>query len=269
MKKEKGIIEAILFAMGDSVEIPALAHALEIDEEEVKKLLDKMKKDYEKEDSGLRLMFLENSVQLATKGEYYDYLVKLVKAPKKQTLSESVIETLSIVAYKQPVTRGDVEKIRGVSSDYAISRLLEFDLIREVGRLDAPGKPLLFGTSEQFLRLFGLDSLENLPEISTVQLEEFKTEAQREAMGTVDTIEDPEDGLGDDQREGSDDYPGEDEDDGSGDGTGGSGDGSGGGLSDGSGDEGDGASGDGFRDGSGDSSGDDFDDDSEEVIVPI
>ncbi len=174
-------IEAILFAMGDSVEIAGLSRALETEESRIRSLLNEMARKYEKPASGIRLMFLEDSVQLATKGEYYDALVKLVKAPKKQTLSESVIETLSIVAYKQPVTRGDVEKIRGVSSDYAIGKLLEYDLIKEVGRLDAPGKPLLFGTTEQFLRFFGIASLDNLPEISMAKLEDFKTEAQIEA----------------------------------------------------------------------------------------
>ncbi len=174
-------IEAILFAMGDSVEIAGLSRALETEESRIRSLLTEMARKYEKPASGIRLMFLEDSVQLATKGEYYDALVKLVKAPKKQTLSESVIETLSIVAYKQPVTRGDVEKIRGVSSDYAIGKLLEYDLIKEVGRLDAPGKPLLFGTTEQFLRFFGIASLDNLPEISMAKLEDFKTEAQLEA----------------------------------------------------------------------------------------
>ncbi len=191
MKREKvkAAIEAILFAMGDSVELAQLSAALEKKPAELSKLLHEMEEEYKQDSSGLQLVFLEDSVQLCTKGEYYEYLIRLVKTPKKQTLSDSVIETLSIVAYKQPVTRGDIEKIRGVSSDYAISKLLEFDLIREVGRLDAPGKPLLFGTSEQFLRLFGLNSLESLPEISTVQLEEFKTEAQKEAMGSIDTKE--------------------------------------------------------------------------------
>ena len=184
--KAQGIIEAVLFAMGDSVEITALAHVLDMTEQKVKKLLEEMAQAYEEPSSGLRLIFLEDSVQLATKGDYYDALVKLVKAPKKQVLSDSVIETLSIVAYKQPVTRGDIEKIRGVSSDYAINRLIEYDLIKEVGRLDAPGKPLLFGTSEQFLRSFGLSSLDNLPEISMDRLEEFRTEAQREADGGLE-----------------------------------------------------------------------------------
>ena len=191
-KKTKAIIEAMLFAMGDSVELNSLCHALEMRQEDLELLLKEMAEDYEQEGSGIRMVFLEDAVQLATKGEYYDYLIRLVKAPKKQVLSDSVIEILSIVAYKQPVTRGDVEKIRGVSSDYAIGKLLEYDLIKEVGRLDAPGRPLLFGTSEQFLRSFGLTSLENLPEISSVQFEEFKTEAESEAISVLEMEENGE-----------------------------------------------------------------------------
>ena len=96
-------------------------------------------------------------------------------------LSDSAMETLSIIAYKQPVTRLDIEKIRGVSSDYAVNRLLEFDLIKELGRLDAPGKPILFGTTEQFLRCFGVGSLEELPQFSQVQMAEFREQAEEEA----------------------------------------------------------------------------------------
>ena len=98
------------------------------------------------------------------------------------TLSDAVLETLSIVAYKQPVTRLEIEKVRGVSCDFAINKLLEYDLITELGRLDAPGRPILFGTTEQFLRSFGVKSLEELPEMSTVQLEEFKAQAEAEAQ---------------------------------------------------------------------------------------
>ena len=110
----------------------------------------------------------------------YEYLVKIAKAPRKMTLTDTVIETLSIIAYKQPVTRVEIERVRGVSCDHAINKLLEYDLIMELGRLDAPGRPLLFGTTEQFLRCFGVKSLEELPEMSTVQLEEFKQQALQE-----------------------------------------------------------------------------------------
>ena len=104
---------------------------------------------------------------------------------KRMNLSDSVIETLSIIAYKQPVTRLEVESIRGVSCDHAIDKLLEFDLIEELGRKDAPGRPILFGTTEQFLRSFGVGSLKDLPELNTVQIEEFKQEAEQEVSTSL------------------------------------------------------------------------------------
>jgi segregation and condensation protein B len=107
-------------------------------------------------------------VQLCTKPEYYDYLIQVAKTPRRLSLSDAALETLSIVAYKQPVTRLEVERIRGVNCDHALNRLLEYDLITELGRLDAPGRPLLFGTTETFLRCFGLESIRDLPEASPV-----------------------------------------------------------------------------------------------------
>ncbi len=121
-------------------------------------------------------------MQLCTKGEYYEYLIKIAKTPKKFVLTDTLLETLSIIAYKQPITRLEIEKVRGVSCDHAVNRLLEFDLITEVGRLDAPGRPLLFGTTEQFLRSFGVKSLEDLPELNPVQIEEFKLQAESEVQ---------------------------------------------------------------------------------------
>ena len=101
-------------------------------------------------------------------------------------LTDTLLETLSIVAYKQPITRAEIEKIRGVSCDHAVNRLVEFGLIAEVGRMDAPGRPLLFGTTEEFLRSFGVKSLEELPELSAVQIEEFKIQAEQEASVQLD-----------------------------------------------------------------------------------
>lgn len=130
----------------------------------------------------MNLISLEDSWQMCTRSEFYDYLIRIAKAPKKYTLTDTLLETLSIIAYKQPVTRLDVEKIRGVNCDHAINRLVEYDLVEELGRLDAPGRPLLFGTTEQFLRSFGVGSLEELPELSAVQVEEFKEQAEQEAV---------------------------------------------------------------------------------------
>ena len=145
-----------------------------------------MDERYQAEDRGIMLTQFDNAVQLCTKPEMYEYLIKIAKSPKKITLTDTVIETLSIIAYKQPVTRLDVENIRGVNCDHAINKLLEYDLITELGRLDAPGRPILFGTTEQFLRTFGVKSLEELPELSTVQMEEFKAQAEAEVKIRLD-----------------------------------------------------------------------------------
>lgn len=180
-QQQEAVIEAILFTMGESVEISRLAAVLEADKKEVKEILEEMQKKYEAEERGITLMQFEDSVQLSTKPQLYEYLIKIAKTPRKMVLTDTVIETLSIIAYKQPVTRLEIERIRGVSCDHAINKLLEYDLITELGRLDAPGRPLLFGTTEQFLRCFGVKSLEELPELTTLQVEEFKQQAEAEA----------------------------------------------------------------------------------------
>ncbi len=182
----QAVIEAILFTMGESVEISKLAEVIEQNVRTTKKILDEMQQRYEQEDRGIMLTYFEDSVQLCTKASMYEHLIKIAKNPRKMTLTDTVIETLSIIAYKQPVTRLDIERIRGVSCDHAINKLLEYDLITELGRLDAPGRPLLFGTTEQFLRCFGVKSLEELPEMNPIQLEEFKQQAQEEIQLKLD-----------------------------------------------------------------------------------
>lgn len=184
--KAQAVIEAILFAMGESVEISRLAEVIEEDKKTTKQILNEMAEQYQEENRGISLIWLEDSVQLCSKGELYEYLIKIAKAPRKVVLTDSLMETLSIIAYKQPITRLEIEKIRGVSCDHAVNRLLEFELITELGRKDAPGRPLLFGTTEQFLRSFGVKSLEELPEVSTVQLEEFKQQAEEEIDMTLE-----------------------------------------------------------------------------------
>ncbi len=184
-EKLKAAIEAVLFTMGDSVEISHLAAALNTEPEKIRELLKEMKERYEEEDRGIRLLELESAYQLCTKTEYYDYLIRIAKQPKKYVLTEVLLETLSIVAYKQPVTRLEIEKIRGVKCDHAVNKLIEYGLIEEVGRLDAPGRPLLFGTTEDFLRSFGVSSTEDLPRISPEQIEDFKEEAEEEIQQKI------------------------------------------------------------------------------------
>ena len=169
--KAKAVLEAILFTMGDSVAIDSLAAVIEEDRKTTGEILEEMAQDYSVQDRGIGLTVLDNAVQMCTKGELYEYLIKIAKAPKKFVLTDTLLETLSIIAYKQPVTRLEIERVRGVSCDHAVNKLLEYDLIMEVGRLDAPGRPLLFGTTEQFLRSFGVKSIEDLPELSTVQVD--------------------------------------------------------------------------------------------------
>lgn len=185
-KKVQAVIEAVLFAMGDSVEMLKLVHVLEIDAEEIRKIIEEMNSQYKKENRGIYILELEDSYQLCTKPELYEYLIKVAKAPRKYVMSDTLLETLSIIAYKQPVTRLEIEKIRGVSCDHAINRLLEFNLIQELGRLDAPGRPLLFGTTEEFLRTFGVKSLGDLPSLNQEQIDDFKHQAEEEVHLKMD-----------------------------------------------------------------------------------
>lgn len=193
-KKMQAVIEAVLFTMGESVELDKLALAVDSDKETVRQVIADMMKQYEKEDRGIKIIELENAFQLCTKKEYYENLIKVAKAPKKQVLSDTLLETLAIIAYKQPITKMEIEKIRGVSSEHAVNRLVEYGLCKELGRLDAPGRPMLFGTTEEFLRVFGVQSIDELPVISEDLVEQFKDEAeieleagQREAE-SVETI---------------------------------------------------------------------------------
>ena len=177
----KAAVEAVLFTMGDSVDLETLAGVLNLKTEDAQTVIDELAEDYASAGRGIRIIRLEDRYQLATKKELYPVLIKMVRQPQKISLTDVVMETLSIIAYKQPVTRVEIEKIRGVKCDHAINRLIEYGLIREVGRLDAPGRPIMFGTTEEFLRHFGTDSLDELPRINPVKVEDFKAEAEEEA----------------------------------------------------------------------------------------
>ena len=185
MDKLQAAVEAILFTMGESVEVAKIASAIVHDEETTRKLIRGMMDRYDKEDRGIRIIELEDSFQLCTKKEMYEYLIRVAKQPRRYTLTEVLLETLSIVAYKQPVTRLEIEKIRGVKSDHAVNKLVEYGLVEEKGRLEAPGRPLLFGTTEEFLRRFSLQSLDELPSVNPEQIEYFKEEAEDEAQLTL------------------------------------------------------------------------------------
>ena len=186
IEKLQSAIEAILFAMGDSVELEKLASAIEHDEETTKKLIHNMRDKYEAKDRGIRIIDLDNAYKLCTKKEMDETLCRCAKQPKRYVLTDVLPETLSIVAYKQPVTKLEIEKIRGVKSDHAVNKLVEYGLVEETGRLDAPGRPLLFGTTEEFLRRFSVHSLDELPVLDQEQIEHFKEEAEDEAQLKLD-----------------------------------------------------------------------------------
>ena len=178
-------IEAILFSVGESVSIDRLASALEMDKRKLTKQLEGIIYNYNNSDRGIRIIDLDGSLQLCTRNEYYGILAKVVNTPKKLSLTDVVLETLSIIAYKQPITRPEIEAIRGVSCVHAMNKLIEYNLVQEVGRLDAPGRPIMFGTTEEFLRCFGVSSTNDLPMISPDKIEDFKKEALEEADFTL------------------------------------------------------------------------------------
>ena len=185
-KKYEAIVEAILFTMGESVELERIAKTLELDTERTKKIIEHLMQRYEDDGVGVKIMELDHAYQLCSKPEMYEYLIRIAKQPKKHVLTDVLLETLSIIAYKQPITKAEIEKIRGVSCDHAVNKLVEYNLVCELGRLDAPGRPLLFGTTEEFLRSFGVQSIDELPVLSPVQVEEFKQEAEAEMHMKLD-----------------------------------------------------------------------------------
>ena len=188
MEKEKAeaVIEAVLFTMGESVGVSRLAEVIGEKVSVTKEILSDMMRKLEKEDRGVEIIELEDAYQMCTKGTMYEYLLRIARTPKKYVLTDALLETLSIIAYKQPVTRLEIERVRGVNSDHAVNRLVELGLAEEVGRLDAPGRPLLFGTTEEFLRSFGVQSVEELPVLNPVQVEEFRQEAEAEMHMKMD-----------------------------------------------------------------------------------
>jgi len=176
----EAIIEAVLFTVGNSVELRQLAQALDQSETIAVRVVENLKKRYERETRGMQIIELDGAYQMSTRAVYYENLIRVAKAPKKQVLSEVVLETLSIIAYKQPITKSEITKIRGVSSDHAVNRLVEYGLIYEAGRLDAPGRPALFATTEEFLRRFGVGAATDLPAMNPEQEEEIKLAVEEE-----------------------------------------------------------------------------------------
>ena len=172
INKIKAIIEAMLFACGRPIEIKEFMANLELSAEVVESILQNMKLEYEEKSRGIEIIKVDNAYQMVTKKEFYEYIYPLIDGRAKPTLSNAAMETLSIIAYNPKITRAEIESIRGVNSDGTIYKLLEFNLIEEAGRLDLPGRPTTYKTTPEFLKMFGISSLEELPELPKYKIDE-------------------------------------------------------------------------------------------------
>lgn len=184
--------EAILFAMGEPVSLHQLSMALHVDMRQTKAIMDALMSAYNSDAHGISVIQIEEKYQMVTKKKYYENLIVLASHPTKPRLTEVLLETLSIIAYKQPVTKAEIEQIRGVSSDHAVNKLVSYELVQESGRLDAPGRPILFTTTDRFLKYFGLSSKDELPELSAVQMADLQAEAEAEIPEMKDAAESAE-----------------------------------------------------------------------------
>ena len=172
LEKIESIIESMLFAAGRMVSIEEMELALEISKEEIEKIIEKMQEEYKDAKRGIELIKLNNGYQLCSKKENYDYIYQIIDKRNKPNLSSAALETLSIIAYNPKISRAEIEAIRGVSVDATIYKLLEYGLIEEAGKLDLPGKPMSYKTSEEFLKMFGYSSLDELPELPRYKMDE-------------------------------------------------------------------------------------------------
>ena len=172
-KKIESIIEAILFSAGRPVEKKELVLSLEISEEEIDNIIDKMQKEYENQNRGIEIIKIEDSYQLCSKKELYEYIYPILDKRNKPKISNAALETLAIISYNPRITRAEIEAIRGVSADGCIYKLLEYGLIEEAGKvIELPGKPMSYKTTQEFLRMFGYKSLKDLPELPKYKLDE-------------------------------------------------------------------------------------------------
>ncbi len=158
--------EAILFACGTKVSVKSISQALKCDEKTAKDAVKELLQKYENEKRGIKIIEIDNSFQMCTNENFFENIKRICEVPVKKSLTPTLLETLAVIAYKQPVTKADIESVRGVSAEHAVNKLVEYGLVMEKGRLDVAGKPILFGTTDEFLRHFGFKSVENLPEIN-------------------------------------------------------------------------------------------------------
>lgn len=172
IKNIEAVIEGLLFASGDMLSLEKISEIIEVDRKTTRLILNNMIINYQNSKRGILLREINGSYQLCTRQEHHDYIKKLFEPRQKQGISQAAFETLAIIAYNGPITKAKIEQIRGVNCDSAITRLLERNLIREAGRMDVPGKPMLFETTEEFLRSFGFRSLADLPQLEMNEAEE-------------------------------------------------------------------------------------------------
>ena len=170
--KEQAIIESMLFAAGREVSVKEIMNILELGAEDIDKIIMNMKTEYEARNSGIEIIKVDNSYQLCTKKEYYEYIYPLFDNRAKPNISNAALETLSIIAYNPKITRSEIEAIRGVSADGTVYKLLEYDLIEDAGKLDAPGRPTTYKVTSKFMKMFGITSLDELPELPRYKLDE-------------------------------------------------------------------------------------------------
>ena len=211
LKEEENMVEALLFSLGRSVSVEEIAVCLNMGKDGAILAAERLRERYEERQEGLIIKKLEDRYQMMSHPKTYEGLIRVVKSPRKPALSDVALETLSIIAYCQPITKVEIERIRGVKSDHAVNRLVEFGLIEEVGRLDAPGRPMLFATTEEFLNRFGVDSLKDLPKLPEgaekllkeevaeelkdgfgLDAEEEETDAEENSMDAEEEIEEAE-----------------------------------------------------------------------------
>lgn len=170
--KEQSIIEAMLFAAGREVTVKEITNVLELGAEDIDKIILNMKAEYEARNSGIEIIKVNDSYQLCTRKEFYEYIYPLFDNRAKPNISNAALETLSIIAYNPNVTRAEIEAIRGVNADGTVYKLLEFDLIEEAGKLDAPGRPTMYKVTSKFMKMFGISSLDELPDLPRYKLDE-------------------------------------------------------------------------------------------------
>jgi segregation and condensation protein B len=168
IREIKSIVEGLLFVAGDAVPIKDLCSIIEIDEITLRRIINQMMDNFNEENRGVRIIEVNNCYQFCTKPEHYEYIERLVKPQSRQGLSQASLETLAIVAYKQPITKSQVDYIRGVKSESCFIRLVEKELICDIGRMEGPGRPILYGTTDNFLKLFGLKTLKELPALKSM-----------------------------------------------------------------------------------------------------